>query len=232
MKAHVRTAACAVSVLVVAGAAASPMLAQGRLLDEGTFVITRSGAPAGRESFRIAQVPSASGPVYRATAQISLGNHRLSPTLTTDTLGAPIAYDISVRGGPNGAEQLQARTRPGRFSAVLQTSHGESAKEYVVPQRTVVLDDDIFHQYYFLGRAGPGAVTVLFPLASTDAVAHVSRRGEESLSVGGTAVPAVRYTVTVPGGPARDFWLDSAGRVLRVAIPDRGILAQRDELPR
>ena len=32
-----------------------------RTLDEGTFLISRNGAPIGRESFRIVQVPPATG---------------------------------------------------------------------------------------------------------------------------------------------------------------------------
>lgn len=213
--------------------AATPLLAQGRLVDEGTLTITQAGAPAGREAFRIARLPSATGDLYRATAQVSLGDRRISPSLTTDTLGAPISYDVGVRDGGPTVARLQARTRPGRFSAVLQTSHGESAKEYVIPERTVVLEDDVYHQYYFLGllRDG-GRVTVLSPLARSESTATVQRRGTESIEIGGRPVTATHFELTSPEHPTREFWLDSAGRLLRVSIPGRGILAQRDELPR
>ena len=34
-------------------------------------------------------------------------------------------------------------------------------------------------------------------------------------------------------GPARqEFWLDAAGRLLRVSIPSRDLVATRDDLPR
>lgn len=213
--------------------AASPLLAQGRLIDEGTLTITQQGVPAGREAFRIARVPSATGDLYRATGQVSLGTRRISPSLTTDTLGAPVSYDVGVNDGTPTVERLQARTRPGRFSAVLQTAHGESAKEYVIPERTVVLDANVYHQYFFLGLLGDGGhVTVLAPLARSESTATVQRRGTESIDIAGRPVTATRFVLTSPEHPDREFWLDSAGRLLRVSIPGRGILAQRDELPR
>ena len=212
---------------------ATPLLAQGRLVDEGTLTITQAGVPAGRESFRIARLPSATGDLYHATAPVSLGDRRISPSLTTDTLGVPVSYDVGVRDGGPAVARLQARTRPGRFSVVLQTSTGESAKEYMMPARTVVLEDGVYHQYYFLGllRDG-GRVTVLSPLARSESTATVQRRGTESIEIGGRPVSATHFVLATPERPERDFWLDSAGRLLRVSIPGRGILAQRDELPR
>jgi hypothetical protein len=35
-----------------------------------------------------------------------------------------------------------------------------------------------------------------------------------------------------PGGGDRDLWVDASGRVLKVAIPGRGLVAQRNEPPR
>jgi len=206
----------------------------GQTVDEGTFVISRNGAVIGRESFRIVRSPSASGDVFRATAQLALGDQRVVPTLNADSTGAPLSYDVAVQNGPDRQVRLQGRARPGRFSAMLRTRDGESTKEYVVPSSAVVLDDDISHQLYFVTLSGrrAGPVSVLDPRSNAQITANLERRGEATVEIGGTAVPAQHYVLTAPGIPRREFWVDDGGRVLKVTVPDRGIIALRDEPPR
>src|SRR6185503_8471683 len=206
----------------------------GQTVDEGTFVISRNGAVIGRESFRIVRSPSASGDVFRATAQLALGDQRVVPTLSADSTGAPLSYDVAVQNGPDRQVRLQGRARPGRFSAMLRTRDGESTKEYVVPASAVVLDDDISHQLYFVTLSGrrAGPVSVLDPRSNAQITANLERRGEATVEIGGTAVPAQHYVLTAPGLPRREFWVDDGGRVLKVTVPDRGIIALRDEPPR
>lgn len=223
-------------VALVASAAAptSALSAQvlNRTLDEGTFLISRNGAPIGRESFRITRSESPGGDAYQATAQVALGDRRIVPTLTCDSAGAPVAYDVAVQGGPDGA-RLQARARPGRFSSLLRTRDGESAREFVVPHGVVVLDDDVLHQLYFvtLGRRS-GSLTIVSPRSGLQAVASLENHGASTVDIGGTAIPATHFALSARGFARREFWIDSAGRVLRVSMPDRGIIAQRDEPPR
>jgi len=223
-----------VALLASAVTPASVMSAQAlnRTLDEGTFLISRAGAPVGRESFRITRSQSPTGEAYKATAQVAMGDRRIVPTLTCDSTGAPVAYDVAVQGGADGV-RLQARARPGRFSSLLRTREGESTREFVVPRGVVVLDDDVIHQLYFvtLGRRS-GSLTVLAPRAGVQAVANLEDRGTSSVEIGGSLLPATHFVLSADGLPRREFWVDGAGRVLRVAIPDRGILAQRDEPPR
>jgi hypothetical protein len=199
-----------------------------RTLDEGTFLISRGGAPVGRESFRI----SVSRETYRATAQVALGDRRIVPTLTCDSTGSPLSYDVSVQGGPDPA-RLQARARPGRFSSMLRTRDGESTREYVVPSGVVVLDDDVIHQLFFvtLGRRS-GSVTILAPRTGFQALATLENRGAGSVEIDGNPIPATHFVLSAAGFSRREFWIDAAGRVLKVSIPDRGIIAQRDEPPR
>src|SRR5437867_856742 len=96
------------------------LLAQGgaaaATVDEGIFVITRNGAVVGRESFRIVRSPSASGDVYRATAQLAVGDQRIVPSLSADANGAPLSYDVAVQERLVSV-LLQGRARPGRCSA-------------------------------------------------------------------------------------------------------------------
>lgn len=205
-----------------------------RTLDEGTFLISRNGAPVGRESFRIVHAPSAAGDVYRATAQAAIGEQRIVPSLSCDSTGAPVSYDVTVQGGTAPAVRLQARVRPGRFSTVVRTRDGESTREYVIPDGVVVLDDDVIHQLYFvtLGGRRSGRLTLLDPHTGRQAVARLENEGTSSLEIGGNSVPATHFVLTAPGFPRREFWTDSAGRILKAIVPDHGIVAQRDELPR
>src|SRR5439155_6339366 len=72
------------TLLVSAAVPLSVVSAQAlsRTVDEGTFLISRSGAPAGRESFRITRSGTGAGESYRATAQVALGDRRIVPMLT------------------------------------------------------------------------------------------------------------------------------------------------------
>lgn len=226
---HATLLASAVVPLSTTGAQAPA-----RTVDEGTFLISRAGAPVGRESFRISQAARGAAERYRATAQVVIGDRRIVPTLTCDSLGAPISYDVSVQGGTDPTARLQARARPGRFSSMLRTRDGESTREYVVPTGVVVLDDDIVHQLYFLTIGGrrSGTVTVLAPRTGIQAVATLQNLGSSSVEIGGASVAGTHLVLTAPGFARREFWIDAGGRVLKAAIPERGLIAQRDEPPR
>ncbi|HKO15259.1 MAG TPA: DUF6134 family protein [Gemmatimonadaceae bacterium] len=227
-----RLAATAMLVGLQAAGLSAVAAAQARTVDEGTFVISRDGAPVGRESFRIVRNPPGAGEAYRATAQIAIGDRRIAPTLGTDSLGAPVSYAVAVQDGAEPAVRLQARARPGRFSALLQTRHGESAKEYIVQGNAVLLDDDVAHQLYFVALAGShsGPLTIIDPRDGEQVRASLQRVGAEAVDIAGHQVPATRFSLDV-AGVHRDFWIDAAGRVLKVTSPDR-LTAVRDELPR
>jgi hypothetical protein len=234
-----RLSALAVRQAVLLASAVTPISAAGaqtssRTLDEGTFLIARNGAPVGRESFRISQAPPPAAETYRATAQVALGDRRLVPTLTCDSAGAPISYDVALQGGADPGARFSSRARPGRFSSLLRTREGESTREYVVPSGVVVLDDDVVHQLYFvtIGGRRSGSITILAPRSGVQAIARLENVGQSVVDIGGKSIPSTHFALTAPGFPRREFWIDSAGRVLRAEIPERGIVAQRDEPPR
>lgn len=229
----------AVTQAALLASAAAPLSsasaqALSRTLDEGVFLVSRNGVPAGRESFRISELKSTSGDTYRATAQVAIGDHRIVPTLTCDSLGSPVTYDVAVQGGTDAGARLTARARPGRFSSVLRTRDGESTREYVVPAGVVVLDDDVIHQFFFLTRTNrrSRSLTVLAPRSGLQVVGTLENLGAVFVEVGGDRLPATHFALSAPGLPRREFWIDAGGRVLRATTPERGIVAQRDEPPR
>ena len=68
------------SAALVAALPVAPLAAQVATVDEGSFSITRNGAPAGREEFSIRRTPSGAegGAVYVASSA-SIGPQSMKP---------------------------------------------------------------------------------------------------------------------------------------------------------
>ncbi len=220
------------SATLLAVPAAAP--SQVTVVDEGSFTISRSGTKIGRETFTIRRTPGPGGDVYVANATVEFDAERLSPALRADDSFAPLAYQLEVREGGEVRERLRAIVGRGRISAQVKTAKGESTKEYIVADGALVLDDNVFHQYYFLARRASGASTVpvVIPQRNTQVVMRVSTQGNDAVSIGGRAISARLLVLTEPGGATRHIWVDDQGRVLKVALDARGITATRDEPPR
>ena len=203
------------------------------VVDEGTFMVTQNGTSIGRESFRILRSPGPGGQVYEARSRSALGRVRISTTLATDSAGVPVSYYTEVSHGTTLSERLQGRGRPGRFSVLVQTKSGEAAREYVLDNGALVLDDDVIYQYFFLGVAPSQAqYNVIGPRTQQQAKFTYEDRGSDVVDVGGRRVSSRRFALTSADGSARELWLDAGGRLLKVAIPDRSIVATRDDPPR
>ena len=212
---------------------ALPAAAQVAVVDEGSFTISHNGTRIGREEFAIRRTPNPGGDVLVANATVVYTDRRLSPALQTDAAGAPLRYQVEVSAGADVQERLQGRVGRGRFSAQLRTPRGESAREYVVADGALILDDDVFHQYYFLARASrTGAVPVVVPRRNVQLTMRVENQGADMVTIDGSRIAATRYVMTEPDGATRRIWVDSEGRVLRVSLDARGITATRDEPPR
>lgn len=203
------------------------------VVDEGTFMVTRNGSPIGRESFRIVRAAAPGGQAYESRSRSALGRIRINTILGTDSLGAPVSYDSELSTGSELTERLKGRGRPGRFSVLVQTKSGEAAREYVVSSGALLVDDDVIHQYYFFGLAGRRTdFNVIGPRARQQGTYRYEDRGNETLDIGGQSIPSRRLALIPPSGSALELWLDAAGRLLKVAIPDRSLVAVRDDPPR
>lgn len=222
------------SATMLAVPAAAP--SQVTVVDEGSFTISRSGTKIGREVFTIRRTPGPGGDVYVANATVEFDAERLAPALRADDSFAPLAYQLEVRSGGEVRERLRAIVGRGRISAQVKTAKGESTKEYIVADGALVLDDNVFHQYYFLARrasgSSSGTLPVVIPQRNTQVVMRVSTQGNDAVTVGGRGVAARVLVLTEPGGATRHIWVDDQGRVLKVVLDARGITALRDEPPR
>ena len=222
------------SATLLAVPAAAP--SQVTVADEGSFTISRSGTQIGRETFTIRRTPGPGGDVYVANATVEFDAERLSPALRADDSYAPLAYQLEVRSGGEVRERLRAIVGRGRISAQVRTAKGESTKEYIVADGALVLDDNVFHQYYFLARRAAGSanssVPVVIPQRNTQVVMRVSTQGNDAVAIGGRSVEGRVLVLTEPGGATRHIWVDAQGRVLKVSLDARGITALRDDPPR
>lgn len=232
MNAHATPAI--VRALVVAATAATPGAAQtSTVVDEGTFMVSRQGAPVGRESFKISRAPGPGGQAYRAVATSAIGDERISVALTTDSAGRPIAYDFQLGQHGEVLQRIQGRGRSDRFSILAQAKGGEAAREYVVRGGTLLLDEDVFHQFYFVARTvGLSEVTIIVPRTARQTSLRLEVLAPETVTVGGRAIAARHAALVDSAGIAGEWWSDAAGRLLKVGLPRRSLMAIRDDPPR
>lgn len=223
----------AIAALVVLASPVPGSAQQGaQLIDQGSFTITTGGQRTGREDFRIEGTPSPSGMEYVARATVVSGDRRLSPRLSADSTGAPSAYVIESKGTTTGTERWSGSITRGRVSARINSARGESAREYIVTDGALIIDDDVFHQYFFLARrTGESTVPIVIPRRNTQMTVRLSNAGTERLTIGTRELEARHLVITEASGATRDVWVDAGGRVLKVAIPGRNIVALRDDPP-
>jgi hypothetical protein len=223
--------AAILAVLMLAAPAAA--WAQVTTVDAGTFTIYRGAASIGHETFTIRRSSSPGGDVYVANGTVQMEARHLAPALRTDSSGSPLAYQVEVRTGTRVEERLSGQIGRGRFSAHVRTPSGESSKEYIVSDGALVLDDDVFHQYYFLAHAQrTGAVPVVIPRRNVQVTMRVESLGTDRVSIGGDPIAARHLRLTGPGGDVRELWTDADGRVLKVTLNARNIMAVRTDAPR
>ena len=207
-------------------------LAQSGVVDEGTFMVSRNGAPIGRESFRIVRAPAPGGQVYQARSQSALGADRLTTILGTDSTGTPVSYEAELSRNGKLVERARGSGSAKRFTVLVQTRNGEASREYVLDNGALVVDDDVVRQVHFLGLAHAAAYDVIAPRATGQSRYRLEARGTEPVDIGRSRVEGRRFALLDANGSAREVWFDRRGRLLKVALPDRSLVAVRDDPPR
>ena len=226
-------AALLTAALLGAGLAARPRAQQG-FLDQGTFVIARGGDEIGREEFAIRPVAGARGEGgILAVATVRYRDRELRAALELTREHVPVSYQIDVTAAGRVEQRLTGQFGRGRFAVRIATPAREVAREFPVPPAAVVLDDDVFDQYYFVPRANgaPEQVSVVRPRQSTVVAGEVRNLGRDTVLVGGRSVPAEHYALTLAGDDRREFWFSASGDLLKVALPAGPITATRLSLP-
>ena len=210
----------------------NPVLAQGsRIADEGSFTILVNGRTAGRENFRITASSRGDVTDYAARGEVTYGDRKVTPELTTGPDGAVAVYNVTTRSG-GSSETWKGAVVRGRLNAEFVGGSSRSAREYIIPSGALVLDDEVIHQHWFLvKRTQNGSIPVVLPRQSNvQASAQMATVGDETLQVGNHDVPSTHVRATI-AGEIHDIWVDKSGRLLKVALPGRALVAIRDDPP-
>ena len=220
-------------VALLGAALPSASRAQTAVVDEGTLMVSKNGSPVGRESFRIKRELAPGGQVFQATAESALGDNRVTMRLGTDSSGVPVSYEAEMKLRGRIVQRLRGRGRPGRFSVLMEGEKGESARDYVLNHGALLLDEDVFHQFFFVPLAAAHQeLVVIAPRSTQQGRFTLQERTVDSVEIAGRTIEGRRFTLTDPSGATRDVWIDARGRLLKVAIPERGLVALRDDPPR
>jgi len=228
----IRTASFGMALLL--SHLAGPALAQSSaVLDEATLSVSRKGTPIGRESFRIIRAPAPGGQVFLATGTSVLGDSKLTTRLGTDSSGVPVSYESEHALKGRLFQRLKGQGRPGRFSVLKQTKSGESAREYVLNNGALLMDEDVFHHLYFVAiAAAHESLVVIAPRSGEQGQCRVEDRGLENVDIAGRSITGRRFALIDPPSAVREVWVDEKGRLLKVSVPAKGLIALRDDPPR
>ncbi len=206
-------------------------------VDEGTFRLVVEGREVATETFSIRQTGADANAVVIASGRILYREGPQSEMVSRLQVSGPAlrptAYNLDVTG--DSAQRIMAQVTGTRFSARIRTSAGERAREYLVSEGALVAEEGVAHHHYFLAVRAPAVgqarVPVIVPLVGRQVWATVQAAGEETVRVGTTDMRARRLDVTVEGSGVRHIWVDEAGRVLRLEIPARSLVAERTAPP-
>ena len=91
---------------------------------------------------------------------------------------------------------------------------------------------EIFEIIFFLARrASEASIAIVVPRRNAQLVLRLSSGGSERLTIGTKELDSRHLILTEPSGTVRDVWIDAKGRVLKVAIASRNMVALRDDPP-
>lgn len=229
MQRRVPLLAAAVLLLRATGPAGAQVL----LVDEGSFTVTRNGTRIGREEFSIRSAPGPNGvSLFVAQASAVYDDRRLFPALTARPNGSLMSYQVEVRRGADIEERWSGTVGAGRVSARITTPRRDAVREFLVVDGAVLLDDDIFHQYFFVARRrGPALLSVIAARRNVQEPLKLTERGPQTVDIGGQPLLAQAFVASGPDGVERQVWVDADGRVLKVVVASLGLQALRDDPP-
>jgi hypothetical protein len=225
----------AVAAICAGLAGAAPTVRAQGLLDQGFFLITSDGNEIGREDFVIRTTPGRQGlggVQAVATVRYRDRDYRAALELTRDRI--PVSYQGDATAAGRVVERLIGQCGRGRCAVRVVTQAGEVAREFPVPPLFAVLDDDTFDQFSFLPRAtgaAPLRIAVVRPRQSAVVAGEIRDLGPDSVAIADRGIAAEHYALTLPASDVREFWVTSAGVLLKVFLPGTGITATRSSLP-
>lgn len=205
-------------------------------VDEGAFRIRMGNQVVGREEFSIRRVGRGQEArlILRGSVGMDLpeGRLRLAPAMEATGEDMTVtAYQLKMSGTRESEIYV---TRSGRrYMAKVLSTEGEEVREFRAGPGSVLMDPNIAHQHHlllpFLNGPEQISLTILSPENGEQTRMTLSEMGEEEVHVGTELIQGRHFRLDGEA-PSRDIWFDEQGRVLRVAIPSTGYLAERESL--
>ena len=203
-------------------------------VDEGTLVVREDTVEVAREAFRVTAVRTGAG-VTRWTLATTIRYDRTRPVVVLDPiveLGAdsnPVSLEYTV-ADPREPMRILGQLNRGRFVVRLLGRRTERAREFPAPPPAAVVDDSVFALYLpvaWQGRPRPVTVTAVFPRAGRRELLTVQDLGVQSTTL--NRDPAALQHITVTGGENRlvHLWLGADGRLAKIEVPSRRLVAER-----
>jgi hypothetical protein len=199
-------------------------------LDEGTLIVRRDTVELAREEFRLLPRRPDPGWTLAVRSRWTSGAARtLAPVLELGPDSVPRTLQYEVAG--QDPVHIVGQAGRGRFTLRYLTRTAERARELPLDATSVVLDDSVLALYQFAAwRARPGSrvtLTAIYPRDARREAITVEDVGLQPTTL--NRDPAVLRHVRVTGGAAGEvhLWLDGDGRVMKVQVPARGLVAER-----
>jgi len=203
-------------------------------MDEGTLVVREDTLEIARETFRLTAVRTGAG-VTRWKLAATIRYDRTRPVVVLDPIvelgpdSSPVTLEYTV-ADPREPLRILGQLTRGRFVVRLLGRRTERAREFPAPPPAAVVDDSVFALYLpvaWQGRPRPVTVTCVFPRAGRRELLTVQDLGVESTTL--NRDPAALRHITVTGGENRviHLWLAADGRLAKVEVPSRRLVAER-----
>jgi hypothetical protein len=207
---------------------------QSTVADEGSFTISRGGDRIGREDFSIRHVPTTAGAFETLTrGLVVLGTQRLTVDLSADSVGLPARFQSKTTAEGRTGDTYRAEVAGRRLSARSVRSSGESARELLLPDMALLVEDGVLHLLQFVVARGPRTVPAVVPARGVVVTLTVEDAGPDRVAIALQSIAAHKFIVREgTSGVVREVWTDSMGRLLKVAIPAERLVGVRDDAPR
>lgn len=202
--------------------------------DEGTFVVREDTIEVARETFRVHYGRLARGGIGWTLATTARYDRArpvivLAPILEVrpDTMPTTLQFDVA---DPRQPSRILGELGRGRFTIRVLSRTVERAREFPATGATVVLDDSVFALYTFVAwRAAspPRALTAIVPRALRRETVQVADLGMGETTLQRAAVVLRHLTVSGGAQGPVHLWVDAAGRLVKVDIPERRVTAER-----
>jgi len=206
----------------------------GMPVDEGVLVVRIDTLEVARESFRLTHGRLSRGDAgWTLATTIRYDRARpvvvLAPILevNSDTMPATLQYDVA---DPRQPSRILGELGRGRFTVRLVARATERAREFPTGERAAVLDDSVFALYVFAAwraTSDPLTLTAIFPRGLRREVVQIKDLGLASTTLNRDPARLRHITLGAEGQETVNFWVDESGRLMKVEIPSRRLIAER-----